>query len=166
MAEDGIRWRVDWLHHHPEEDIVVGRPAQIIDVDGKELVQYRHVLHPQFSVPKKLSLGYFQQGGLYPVMAWLFGFRRELFTRVGYFQERYRVAQDLDFLFRVLSHQDIPLVFKPVVHRRLHDSNLSLEKNEKEFQLTQETQRECSQILAQYQIKPDHFHLWECSYGL
>jgi glycosyltransferase involved in cell wall biosynthesis len=161
MVPGGLRWRVDWIRANPEVPIFAGRPAGIIDEEGMPLSQFRHVLHAKYTPPSVLTLDYFKNGGAYPVAQWLYVIRREVFERVGYFDERFKLAYDCEFLFRAMRSYDIPVVFQPVVLRRLHAANTSLSRASGDFQLSPETIATCEEIFSTFGIEATQWNLWE-----
>ncbi len=164
FAKGALRWRVDWLARHPEAPALAGRPASIIDAEGKPLSQFCHVLREGFLRPERLTLGFFQKGGLYPVPLWNYIFHRSLVEQVGFFDESLKIACDFQYLLRVLKLIEIPVVFEPVVERRLHGENLSLCQSEGNYQLKPETIAECLRILAPFGVSPTEWPLWEKGY--
>lgn len=161
MAPGGIRWRLDWIARNPELPALAGRPARIIDSQGETLPQFRHVLREGFVPPEKLTLSFFQNGGLYPVPIWNYLLHRSLIAQVGKFDESLKIACDFQYLLRVLALTEIPVVFNPVVERRLHGKNLSLCLSEGDYQLKPETIAECLRILAPFGVQPSEWPLWE-----
>jgi len=156
-----LRWRLDWLNLHPEAAALAGRPAAIIDETGKTLPEFPHVLREGFQSPRKLTLDFFQAGGLYPVPMWNYLFHRSLLNQVGKFDESLKIACDFQYLLRVLEVTEIPVVFEPVVERRLHGENLSLRQSAGGYQLKPETIAECLRILAPFGVAPTEWPLWE-----
>ncbi len=161
LSPGGLAWRLEWAREHPEVDVFGGRPAGIIDEEGRPLPEFQHVLHPGYTPPSTLTWDFFQRGGFYPVAQWLYFFRREVFAEVGLFDEEFRDAYDCDFLFRVLQHHAIPIVFEPVVLRRLHSANGSVSRGSGAWQLTPATIAACERIFARYGIKATGWNLWE-----
>jgi glycosyltransferase involved in cell wall biosynthesis len=166
MVEEALRWRLAWIKENPDQPIVAGRPAGIIDGEGRDRPEYQHVLHPKYSAPSELTLEYFKNGGAYPVPQWLYLYRREVFEKIGYLDESLTFSHDLEFLFRALKFYVVPVVFKPLVLRRLHADNTSLSQDREsgEHQLSAETIAVCKCIFAKYGIVPTQWNLWERGY--
>ncbi len=51
--------------------------------------------------------------------------RRNVFSRIGLFDEDFRLVQDMDFFHRVLRHFPVATVKKNLVYYRKHDKNTS-----------------------------------------
>jgi glycosyltransferase involved in cell wall biosynthesis len=161
LAPGGLQWRVEWLRKNPNVPVFAGRPAGVIDEEGSLLDKYRHVLHSRYTPPTALTLDYFKQGGAYPVAQWLYVFRKEVFEKVGLFDEKLKLAYDCEFLFRVMQNYSIPVIFEPVVLRRLHSANTSLSKDSGDFQLSTETVATCEDIFSTFGIQVTQWNLWE-----
>lgn len=160
----GILWRLEWLERHPEARALAGRPAGIIDAKGEPIPELKHVLHPEYQPPKLLTLDYFRKGNAYPVAMWNFLFRRDLIEEVGRFDERMEIAEDFDYLLRVLERTDIPVEFQPIVLRRLHDSNVSVTTEDGAPHLKPETIAYAQAVLDRLGVSPDQWNLWETGY--
>lgn len=161
IAKGGIRWRLDWIAEHPDAPALAGRPASIIDENGNVRPEFPHVLREGFAIPRKLTLDFFRKGGNYPAPMWNYLFHRSLMARVGWFDESYRIACDFQYLLRVLEVTDIPVVFNPIVERRLHRENLSIQSADQGYQLHPATIAECQRILAPIGLAPTEWPIWE-----
>lgn len=165
LAPRGILRRIDFLKKHTKERAVAARPAAIVDESGVEIADLPHLIHPQYLAPDRLSLSYFRQGGMYPLLTWLFLIERKLCQEVGDFDTSLQSAFDCDFLFRVLERTDVPVLFEPVAFRRWHESNHSLRDGEKRRELKPRTIDEVITVCKRYGIQAGgDFLLWETGY--
>jgi glycosyltransferase involved in cell wall biosynthesis len=158
LVPGGLRWRLEWVRRHPAVEIVAGRPAGIIGPDGEPRDDLRHVLDPRYTPPSVITLDFYRSGRFYPVNQWLYLFRRDVFDQVGLFDPGTRAAYDCELLFRVLSRYEIPLVFDPLVLRRLHGGNLTVSGG---AVLTATTIAECERIFARHGVPVTGWALWE-----
>lgn len=166
MAPGGLRFRVEYLNSHPDQKVVGGRPAGVIDAQGKSLAQYQHVLTPGYVAPQSISMAYFKSGGIYPLLMWLFLFERNFLRDVGMFDESLKSAHDCDYMFRVLQKTEVPIQFSPAVYRRWHEDNHSLQYGQSgKRELKDRTRDEVIQVCRRYGLKTGvDFHLWETGY--
>jgi len=166
LAPGGLRWRIEALATHPSWSAVAGIPAAVIDEGGNVIADARHLLTPGYQCPDRIDLAYFKQGGIFPVLLWLYAFRRSVLETVGFFDEKLKIAEDCEYLFRLLDQISIPVIQKPTVFRRWHDGNVSLQQIEEgahiRRELTPDTKRAVTAIAAKYGMSVgEEFHLWE-----
>jgi glycosyltransferase involved in cell wall biosynthesis len=166
MAPGGLTGRLQYLKTHSKEHVVAGRPAAIVDETGSPMREFRHLLHPDFRAPERLSLSFFRQGGMYPLLTWLFLFERRLCQEVGEFDTSLESAFDCDYLFRVLEKTEIPVLFKPVAFRRWHSTNHSLQDSKTGKELKPRTIDEVIRVCKRYAVPTGgDFSLWENGYA-
>lgn len=125
VAPLAMRWRVEWLDSHPNEYAVAGIIEELIDEHDNFLGSFREVFHFRYQAGTRLSLKFYRRGFDFPKGMVVYCFRRELIQNVGFFDERLRNAHDADFLFRILSKCEIPVVMRPVLKYRIHSNNSS-----------------------------------------
>ncbi len=160
LVPGGLRVRLDWLERHPEAEAVGGLPMVFLD-DVPSSAAPR--LPP--GIPERLTLDFYRSGAFFPVVTWLYMFRRRLLDRVGPLDPTYRRSSDCDFLFRVLEHTDIPLLRELVVRRRIHAGNHSLRQSAREgIRLCPEGVAEAIAINARYGIVHAEYVPWEIGY--
>jgi glycosyltransferase involved in cell wall biosynthesis len=99
------------LRERPDLDYVIGRA--------------RHFLEPGFPPPPGMRPEILDQTLPAPMPGTLLA-RRRVFDLIGPFRTEYEIASDVDWFARLkdadLRHEVVP---EAVVHKRLHDSNLS-----------------------------------------
>lgn len=165
MVQGGLRWRAEYVRERPEVVAVGGRPAGIIDEEGRLLGDVRHLLTPGYEPPPTLTLDFFRTGAAYPVTMWLYLFRRSLLEQLGGFDETFESTFDMDLLFRVLVSHSIPIEFRPTVLRRWHDDNHSLTVVDGTRALKPRTVREVVRLCERYGVETGaDFPLWETGY--
>jgi len=164
LVPDGLRWRLAWVREHPSAEILAGRPAGIIGPEGEPRDDLRHVLQPGYTPPAVITLDLYRSGRFYPVNQWLYLFRRDVFESVGLFDPATRGAYDCEFLFRVLERYSIPLVFEPVVLRRLHARNLSVDTSSPEPRLAAKTIADCERIYRRHGVPITGWGVWELGF--
>lgn len=129
LCRDSIRLRLEYLEAHPEEAAVGGAVAEVIDHDGSPLegkVELGNFLLPPF----RLDIGLLTSGRQVNTQLWLIVFRTSSLTRCGVFDEGLGCGEDLEFLCRYVRGQTIPFLPLEVARYRLHDSNLSMRREE------------------------------------
>ncbi len=126
MAPGALAARLEYLSARPAESAVGGLPSRLIDERGAVVAEVRARMAAKCSFPFRLTDAFYRAGSFFPVSCSLYLYRRELFDRVGYYDESLPAAPDCDFHFRALKAISIPVLDMPVFDRRLHGSNLSL----------------------------------------
>jgi len=154
IATGGLRKRVLWLMNCPKEQVVGAYPGQLIDAKGKVLCE--SPVEVISSAPKRLSMKYYEAGRYFPLVVWLFMFRKSFTDEIGTYDTQYKIAHDLDFNYRVLQKTDIFLLKTPVVHRRLHSNNLSLILEDGQVKFRKGAIEECKKINRRYGIPNDN----------
>lgn len=126
LAPGALAPRLAFLSAHPEEIAVGGLPSRLIDGRGRVAAEVFGRMSAKLSFPFRLSGEFYRAGGFFPVSCSLYLYRREVFDRVGFYDEALPAAPDCDFHFRLLRTAEIPVLGVPVFDRRLHAGNMSL----------------------------------------
>ncbi|MDD5304238.1 MAG: glycosyltransferase family A protein [Elusimicrobia bacterium] len=126
MVPGGLSARLDFLIAHPGESSAGGLPSRLIDERGMAAGEVFGRMSAKYSFPFRLSGSFYREGGFFPVSCSLYLYRREVFERVGLYDEALTAAPDCDFHFRLLKAASIPILPVPVFDRRIHGANLSL----------------------------------------
>lgn len=126
LAPGALAARYEFLAANPGESAVGGLPSRLIDERGVVSAEVFERMAAKLRFPFRLTDAYYRGGSFFPVSCSLYLYRRDLFDRVGFYDETLPVAPDCDFHFRVLKTVSIPVLRLPVFDRRLHGSNLSL----------------------------------------
>jgi glycosyltransferase involved in cell wall biosynthesis len=90
------------------------------------LARFRFVLEPGHPVPRGFLPAHLEGDHLSPLPSAVLA-RRDLFARIGTFDPRWVTASDVDFFARA-TNAELPfaVVDEVLVHKRVHDTNLSL----------------------------------------
>lgn len=126
LASGGLKWRVDYLEANPDQLGVAGSVAGMIDSDGRALGSYAEVFGARVETPPPVLDASYLPQRTFPAAFWLFLFRREVIDTVGILDETTDVADDLEYMYRVLSRFPVPFFDVPTVYYRAHDRNLSI----------------------------------------
>lgn len=126
MVPGALSSRLRFLEDHPEECAVGGLPSRLIDENGRTAAEVFTRMSAGLSFPFRLNDAFYRSGRFFPVSCSLYLYRREVFDRIGLYDEALPVAPDCDFHFRLLKSVEVPVLRVPVFDRRLHGSNLSL----------------------------------------
>ncbi len=126
LVSGSLSARLDFLKAHPEESAVGGFPSRLIDERGEAAAAVFEKMAAKYSFPFRLNDAFYRAGNFFPVSCSLYLYRREVFDRVGFYDEALPVAPDCDFHFRLLKTASIPILRVPAFDRRLHGANLSL----------------------------------------
>ncbi len=126
LAPGALSSRLDHLSSHPGESAVGGLPSRLIDERGLVAAEVFERMAARHAFPFRLNDAFYRQGSFFPVSCALYLYRREVFDRVGLYDESLAVAPDCDFHFRVLKAMEIPILKAAIFDRRIHGSNLSL----------------------------------------
>lgn len=165
LSHDSLKWRYDFLEGHANFPAVAGRPAGVIDGDSKPIESLKHLLEKSFKIPEFLTVEFYKNGGTFPVVVWNYMFRKEFVDQIGEFQPSLKIGEDFDFLMRALEISKIPVCFKPVVFRRIHDQNLSVIYSEGRLSLRDQAIDACrdlsSNLLGKEQL---NYFPWETGY--
>ncbi len=165
MKPEGLSVREKYLQLSPAFSAVAAIPGDILDEKGKVIPSLRHVLTPGFKLPRELTFEFFQNGGMFPCLLWLFLFDRETVLSLGGLDENLKSAFDCDFLFRWLRKTTIPVISNEVVDRRWHERNHSHKNSRGKKVLHERTQSEILQVCQRYGITTNgSFALWESGY--
>jgi len=126
LAPGGLAPRLDFLDRNPDAWAVGGLPRALIDERGERIAEVFERMAARLSFPFRLTLESYRKGGFFPVVCPLYLYRREVFDRLGFYDEDPRIVTDCDFHFRLLEKTSIPVLREPIYDRRLHGANLSL----------------------------------------
>jgi len=108
-----LRVQADYLRDHPEVGCVLGRQEWIVE-DGVEPPP----------MPRDPIFG--EVGGIQLVTAMI---RRQVLEELGGFDTSYRYAEDRDLFIRMREHGvQIAVVPEVVLHKRLHGSNMTMNR--------------------------------------
>ena len=137
----------DWL-------VAGGMPAGVIDDDGKVLTTFGPFGGDVPPAMRRLDLGLYRAGRFFPVNVWLYLFRRAFFDRMGGFDTTIRFSDDADMILRALTKGAIPILDLPLVYRRVHTDNLSLDRSEDGLQLKADCIEELKAIYERHGVRP------------
>jgi glycosyltransferase involved in cell wall biosynthesis len=161
LVPGGLSARCNWLKANSGAMIVGGIPHVVIE-GGIYKKSTKKKLIP--SVPKKINFEFYRQGNFYPVCCSLYLYRQELIEKVGLFDSKYRLSQDLDYFYRILQVTDVTILSVPVFNRRLHDGNISVSKAAN-WELKPENVASIQAINQRYGIPhPKRIIPWEINY--
>jgi glycosyltransferase involved in cell wall biosynthesis len=112
MLPDRLSFQTDYLRSHPGIDIVVGVAENVVE--------------PGVRPPR-----WWQRAGhRYRYSMTMLG-RRSVFDRVGAFDASYRVAEDMEWMFRaVAAGVVVAKVDRVLIRRRIHGANLTYRTKE------------------------------------
>ncbi|WP_245777366.1 glycosyltransferase [Marinobacter pelagius] len=115
---DKIALQVDYLQNNPDVGLVYGM-GEAIDEKGNWLYDIHSPEHVERNDPNEVLLDcYF----LLPQNALV---RREVFDRVGFFEEGFRAAQDHDMLIRISEQTKMAFLPIKVFRYRRHQESIS-----------------------------------------
>lgn len=126
ISPGGLAARREFLEANPAEWAVGGLPSRLIDESGAPIAEVFERMAAKLSFPFHLSEAFYRAGSFFPVSCSLYLYRREVFDRLGGYDESLPIAPDCDFHFRLLGAVEIPVLKVPAFARRLHGKNLSL----------------------------------------
>lgn len=126
LVPGALSSRLRYLEENPGESAVGGLPSRLIDERGRTAAEVFTRMAAGLTFPFRLDGAFYRSGKFFPVSCSLYLYRREVFDRVGLYDEDLPAAPDCDFHFRLLKSVEIPVLRVPVFDRRLHGSNLSL----------------------------------------
>lgn len=109
-APDKLTVQVNYLDDNPHVGCVLGRQRNFLEpgIDRPFWLREEHLLRDHVGVlPTSLI-------------------RRNIFDMIGLFDTEYKISEDVEWLARV-KDAGLPVIVVPVIvlHRRIHDSNLS-----------------------------------------
>lgn len=128
LIPSSLLWRMQWLVENPLESAVGGVLGNMIDEEGSTIGTYESVFGTVYDCPEYLDLSFLQQGGAFSGSICPFIFRSSLVNRIGFFDESLEMAEDCDYLLRILNATRIRIFPKPTFHYRLHGSNTVVRK--------------------------------------
>lgn len=109
---DKLETQIEFMTRHPEVEYTIGRA--------------KFFLEPGHEIPRGFRRELLEGDHVAPIMETLVA-RRPLFERLGKFDTRLSIANDVDWFTRA-SDMKIPTAVMPQVllHKRVHDANLSM----------------------------------------
>ena len=125
LVPGGLRWRIEYLECHPEENGVLGLIDAFIDSEGNPHINNYDLVQVYRELGERITLNHGKNGFQFPCPTGPAMFRADIFHTIGYFDESLRLAEDQDFLCRFLKQHTLPVVHKPVYRYRVHNENLS-----------------------------------------
>jgi glycosyltransferase involved in cell wall biosynthesis len=153
-APDGL-WRLAaWLEGRPDRDVVGGMPAGVIDASGDVLKSFAREAPETGCRERRLDLDLYRSGRFFPVNVWLYLFRRAFFDRMGTFDAGLRFSDDADLILRALVKGPIPILDVPMVWRRVHADNISLDRGADGLRLKPEVVDEMKRIYERHGARP------------
>jgi glycosyltransferase involved in cell wall biosynthesis len=165
LVSKSVKPRRDYLEEHPHEWAVGGLPSKLIDESGKCLAEVYESMSQKLSFPLRWSLHDYQIGKFFPVSCSLYLYRREVFDRIGLFDESLERSPDCEFHFRLLSKTEIPILDIPTFDRRIHSTNLSFERDERgRYAFKPEIVRSVCAINRKYGVPAHSIIPWEADY--
>jgi len=165
ITAGGLEARMDFLNNHPAEGAVGGFPTSLIDEKGALLAKVFEKMSRLYTFPFRLTDAFYRSGQFFPVSCALYMYRRDVFDRVGEYDETLRVAPDCEFHFRILRTLEIPMMRVPTFERRLHAQNLSLTGGKASPLVFKDSiLNTVRQINAQYGFSPKEIVPWERDY--
>lgn len=165
LVPGALSARLEFLSAHPAESAVGGLPSRLIDERGEPVAEVFSRMSVKHAVPFRLTDAYYRAGNFFPVSCSLYLYRREVFDRIGFYDETLPVAPDCDFHFRFLKTTGIPILPVPVFERRLHASNLSLAgANAKTIAFRPEILETVRVINRRHGFEPKEIAPWELDY--
>jgi glycosyltransferase involved in cell wall biosynthesis len=154
-APHGLARLARRLDAEPDWPVAGGMPAGVIDDDGRVLTSFGPHSAGAPSALRLLDLELYRAGRFFPVNVWLYLFRRSFFETMGGFDTTIRFSDDADVILRALRKQAIPILDLPLVYRRVHTSNLSLERSGDGLQLKAECIEELKMIYERHGVRPE-----------
>lgn len=165
MVPGAVASRLDYLTSYPGESAVGGLPSRLIDERGHAAAEVFGRMAAKYSFPFRLSGAFYRAGSFFPVSCALYLYRREVFERVGFFDETLPAAPDCDFHFRLLKSASIPILPVAVFDRRIHGANLSLAgAGTKTLAFRPEIHEAVREINRRHGFDPKEIAPWELEY--
>jgi glycosyltransferase involved in cell wall biosynthesis len=129
LVPKALQKLLEYLNKHPLEMAVGGRIASVIDADGRRVTSKSAHSYCTPPMLDRLTIEFLHQNGTFSGGLWLFLFRRSLISKVSPMDEAHWGSEDRDYLLSILRMTTIPMIDVPIVHRRIHESNLVMEKD-------------------------------------
>jgi glycosyltransferase involved in cell wall biosynthesis len=161
MAADSLAARIHILHRYPAVAAVGGYAASLMDELDRPMRSFRSLDEFWPGAPGFLTRSHYASGKFYPINVWLYVFRRDFCEQIGWFDPGLRVAEDLEFMFRVINQGVVLLENIPAVHRRLHNTNMSIRNDGEQIALTDETVTALQNIYDDYGYQLTSVTPWE-----
>lgn len=125
LSENSLHWRTTYLDNHPEHSAISGLVEYLIDDVGDRMSGVSLICDREPSQEIVIDKRFYQEGGSIGQVLSTTLFRRNLFEKIGHFDETLRLAEDIDLYLRAIAHSPIPLVFQPAIRYRIHAGNMS-----------------------------------------
>jgi glycosyltransferase involved in cell wall biosynthesis len=165
LVAEGLSLRREYLRRNQEEWAVGGVPSTLIDGNAALIVDLFDKMTDRFEFPLLLDMDFYRRGNFFPVGSWAYLYRRGVFEKVGPYDESLRIGEDCDLHFRLLQKRRIPVLAVPVIHRRVHAGNVSLQASERgPFVLRGEAIEAVKKINAKYGLEAGEPLPWETPY--
>jgi predicted O-linked N-acetylglucosamine transferase (SPINDLY family)/GT2 family glycosyltransferase len=118
--------QIDFITQNPQVAAVLSQ-VQIIDETGQVLLPGKHPLQRVFAQPNRSRfqwLNYFftKDNCLCQTSSMI---RRQCYDKMGFYDLRFRQIPDFDFWVRFCLQYDLHILPEPLIHYRVHDSNIS-----------------------------------------
>jgi glycosyltransferase involved in cell wall biosynthesis len=160
-----LRLRADFLDANPGESVVGGFPSTLIDPAGALIADVFPRMSKKFELPFRLNEGYYRSNGFFPVSFSLYLYRREVFDRIGGYDETLRYAEDCDFHFRLLRTTEIPILGIRTFERRIHSRNLTIRRpGAKRLEFREDLLAAIRGVNRRYDFDPQEIVPWEAEY--
>lgn len=115
-----------FLNETPQESAIGGQLAGFIDSLGRPLKPTNEeTVLGQFT-GARLSLSYYQEGGVTPPFLARFLFRKSICEKTGKFSEELHFAEDWDWMLRLLKQTSIKILPIPSFYYRIHSQNSTI----------------------------------------
>lgn len=124
LDHEGCQWRMAWLAENSLEQAVWAGLITFIDEHSKKLPFSESCPYRLSEDINRLSFSDLKSGQRYFPTLWNGIFKADLLKKVGFFDEGYRIADDLDYFIRILKHASVPVLRKHAIIHRLHSRNL------------------------------------------
>ena len=121
LTPDSVEIRVGFLEKSPEVDVVFADGYRIHDTVEQRFRCLKSKRKRHFGA-KRMYLPLLKHQFVMFATAM---FRRDLFDRIGYFDEDFRFFEDLEMKFRVALHAKVGFLDRPVLYHRIHAGNIS-----------------------------------------
>lgn len=165
LAPGALAARLDYLSSHAGECAVGGLASRLIDERGAVAAEVFDRMAAKHTFPFRLTDAFYRSGNFFPVSCSLYLYRRDVFGRVGPYDETLPVAPDCDFHFRFLKVESVEILPVPVFDRRLHAGNLSLSgAGAKALSFRSEIVETVRAINRRHGFEPKEITPWELDY--
>jgi len=128
LADGMLKCHLDYLLSHPRVGMVYGK-GLAISADGEPLFETLPEGHQEPSDPNRLLMD------CYLAMPGSAMVRRDVYERVGGFEERYRAAQDHDMALRIMEVAKVAYVPEVTFYYRKHAGSISVNGLERRWKI-------------------------------